>query len=121
MPVESAADLAGMFDTSDHADAVDYGRGGAWTSISAILSTPSDLVGTRGRALAREALVQASDIPGGAAQRGDNIRIGAQIYKIEQADPDTIGATVTLILAPVAGTGGFIAGVSDVGGTGTIA
>lgn len=100
MAVESAADLAGMFDTADHADAIQYRRPpGAFYAAAAIMETASDVFSGI-RAGSREATIRTSDLPSGSALRGDEIQLsGGAVYRVESADRDTIGATWRLTLA----------------------
>lgn len=104
MPVESAADLAGMFDPADHAEAVTFrlAAGGASITVNAIFDTPVDDIGgvggigARSRAIAAMALL--SSFGAQRPRRGDFITRGGELLRIEAAELDSTGAIITLTL-----------------------
>jgi len=118
--------LATLHADGNLSETASFQRGaGAVLSVRIIRSEPADIMpgqaGVGARTNAVHASINHADLGGLTPRRGDRVTIGAQLYVVEDAEPDILRLSSALTLAPVASTGGFIAGVSDVGGTGTIA
>ena len=103
-PVESAADLAGMFNTGDFAVAGTYTPvAGGPVTVAVILDTPDDAAGGLGTIGAQAgqvtARIRTAQLPGGTAGRGDALVIGAATYTVASAQIDLTGAMWRLVLA----------------------
>lgn len=102
MPVESAADLAGFFNSDE------FGAAGEWTlaagvaahPVTVILSRPAELVDV-GEASVQltipVARIALADVPQGAG-KGDVLKVGTEAWRVERIDPDMARATARVIL-----------------------
>jgi hypothetical protein len=101
MPVEDAADLAGMFDADEHGTAATYRpAAGGSTAVEVILDRPSESWGGVGPSSL--GVVAAATLPAAAlAARpvaGDQIDIGATTYRVAEVMQDGTGRVLTLHL-----------------------
>lgn len=67
-----------------------------WQSVTVIRQQPNDLMGNaRAGGLMVDVLAsQVTDLP----MRGDEIRLGTTVYRVEDAEPDTLGLSYRLTL-----------------------
>lgn len=74
--------------------------GGAWVPVRIVRSSPADRLAAAGalgaRAVAREAWVRTADL---VPARGGKLRIGADTFRIEVAEPDDLGLSYRCDLA----------------------
>ena len=81
--------------------------GGAWQPVRLLLSAPADAIpglgATSGRAIAVQATLRGADLAQ-PPRRGDLLRWGAptNTYRVETAEPDTLGLSWRLGLARTA-------------------
>jgi hypothetical protein len=104
VPIETAEDLAQMFDVEEFAVAALWraGGAGAGVAVSVIrtrLPEPLVLGETRVRRDRSSFVVRASEVPGIAAS--DTLAIGADTFSVRDISPDTSGALLTLDCAKV--------------------
>lgn len=89
MAVESAGDLAAMFDTADFAIAATYTpSGGAPAAVSILWDNPTETLdlGALGVAAPRtRALIRASEATG--TVKGGTLQVGATVYTIRAVRP----------------------------------
>jgi hypothetical protein len=74
-----------------------------WVPARVVLSRPTDAVGGLGglgsRAGSLSATIVAGDIPSLEPQRGDEVRIGTAVHRVEDAERDPLGLSWRLVLA----------------------
>lgn len=103
MTVESAADLAGMFDPADFAVTATYtpraSRGlGAPVTVNVILSAMFDATGFPGRVTSgRSCSIAAASLPY-PPMRQDSVSVGAESYTVASAEADVELAVYNLVL-----------------------
>lgn len=101
MPVESAADLAGMFDTADHAVSALWkiGGAGAGVTVAAIVDSPDgDAFGGGLGAVARRSLATLPMAAAPSLARGDTLTIAGIVWRVEKAEADIERAVLTVTL-----------------------
>lgn len=103
MPVESASDLAGFFDTGDFAEPGQWtlAAGGAAKAVPVIMDRPDELVGLGGSVGVRmpelTARCAVTDLPAGYG-KGDSLAVDAETWRVERVDLDTTRKVATVSL-----------------------
>jgi hypothetical protein len=76
---------------------------GPWVPARVVLSRPTDTVGGLGglgsRAGSLAATILTGDIASLEPQRGDEVRIGTAVHRVEDAERDPLGLSWRLVLA----------------------
>ena len=104
MPVEDAADLAGFFDSDEHAVAATWRAVVVWgetVDLNVILSRPDELValgeGPAARLPHPEILCRVADLPAGWA-KDDVVTVGGETYAVADYAYDPTRTVVTAFL-----------------------
>lgn len=102
MPLETDADILGMFDTNDHAQAAIYTPAGeAPMAVSVILDQAESVVGLGARPATPTgftAMLPAAQIPD-RPRKGELLSVGTRDFRIEAAQVDQAGRIWRLTLA----------------------
>jgi len=100
-----AAALATLHADANLAEAGSFRRPpGAWAAVRVIRSDPSAVAAGLGQLGARAVALQADVLTAAitvAPARGDELKLGTVTYRVEEAEPDSLGLSYRLSLARV--------------------